>query len=80
MPNLDRKGPNSNGARSGRGLGKCNPENKGKTAEEILQGNNNQAANSTPQRNGFGNGQGNGQGRGQGKGNGQGRGQSRRSQ
>jgi hypothetical protein len=36
MPNLNRRGPNGEGPRTGRGLGRCNPENKGKTDEEIL--------------------------------------------
>lgn len=37
MPNLNRKGPDGNGSMTGRKLGHCNPENKGKTDEEILQ-------------------------------------------
>jgi hypothetical protein len=37
MPNLNRKGPNGEGAMTGRKMGKCNPENKGKTDEEIIQ-------------------------------------------
>ena len=37
MPNLNKKGPDGNGPMTGRKLGHCNPENKGKTDEEILQ-------------------------------------------
>jgi len=37
MPNLNRKGPNGEGAMTGKKKGKCNPENKGKTDENILQ-------------------------------------------
>jgi len=37
MPNLNRKGPDGNGPMTGRKLGHCNPESKGKTEEEILQ-------------------------------------------
>ncbi len=36
MPGLNRRGPNGEGSRTGRGLGRCNPQNKGKTDEEIL--------------------------------------------
>jgi hypothetical protein len=36
MPGLNRKGPLGEGPRTGRGLGRCNPQNKGKTEEEIL--------------------------------------------
>jgi hypothetical protein len=61
MPNLNRKGPNGTGAMSGRGLGKCNVENKGKSDQEILSSRSatslSQAANaSMRQRNGMGNG------------------------
>ena len=59
MPNLNRKGPNGEGAMTGRKLGKCNPENKGKTTT------------SQPIRI-MGCGQGKGLGYGRGKGNGQG--------
>lgn len=38
MSELNRKGPNNQGSGSGRGLGKCNPENKGKSNEEIEEG------------------------------------------
>lgn len=73
MPNLNRKGPNGEGAMTGRKLGKCNPENKGKTDEEILLD-----KTVTPQSGkGLGCGQGRGLGRGQGRGQGQGKGQGR---
>ncbi len=36
MPGLNRKGPNGEGAMTGRRLGQCSPENKGKSVEEIL--------------------------------------------
>ena len=34
MPGLNRKGPLGEGPRTGRGLGRSNPQNKGKTEEE----------------------------------------------
>jgi hypothetical protein len=37
MPGLNRRGPNGEGAMTGRKLGHCNPENKGKTDDEISQ-------------------------------------------
>ena len=37
MPSLNRRGPNGEGPRTGRGLGRCNPQNKGKTDDEILR-------------------------------------------
>jgi len=71
MPNLNRKGPNGEGAMTGRKLGKCNPENKGKTDEEILQ----ERVTSAQPRRGMGLGQGRGLGSGGGRGKGQGLGQ-----
>ena len=71
MPNLNRKGPNGEGAMTGRKMGKCNPENKGKTDEEIIQ---NKTVPSQPGK-GMGCGQGRGLGFGRGKGKGQGLGQ-----
>ncbi len=38
MPGLNRRGPNGEGAMTGRKLGHCNPDNKGKSDAEILQG------------------------------------------
>jgi hypothetical protein len=37
MPGLNRKGPQGEGAMTGRRMGRCNPDNNGKTDEEILQ-------------------------------------------
>lgn len=37
MPGLNRQGPQGEGPMTGRRMGRCNPENKGKTDEEILQ-------------------------------------------
>lgn len=37
MPGLNRRGPNGNGPMTGRRMGRCNPDNKGKTDDEILQ-------------------------------------------
>ena len=37
MPGLNRKGPNGKGAMTGKRMGRCNPDNKGKTDDEIIQ-------------------------------------------
>ena len=37
MPNLDKSGPMGRGPMTGRKEGRCNPENRGLTREEILQ-------------------------------------------
>lgn len=37
MSALNRKGPNEEGPMTGRRMGRCNPENKGKTEDEIIQ-------------------------------------------
>ncbi len=37
MPGLNRKGPNGDGAMTGRKMGQCSPENKGKTVDEIRE-------------------------------------------
>jgi len=70
MPGLNRKGPNGEGTMTGRRLGRCNPDNKGKTEEEILQSRNS----STPTEQVEGRGQGRGHGFGKGLGLGQGMG------
>ncbi len=44
MSELNRKGPFNQGSRSGRGLGKCNPNNKGKSDEEIIANRDNELA------------------------------------
>ncbi len=36
MSGLNRKGPQGEGPMTGRRMGRCNPDNKGKTDEEIL--------------------------------------------
>lgn len=80
MPNLNRKGPNGEGAMTGRKLGKCNPENKGKTDEKIMRdrvimpGQGRGQALGQGLSFGQGKGQGLGQGRGKGSGLGLGRG------
>jgi hypothetical protein len=66
MPGLNRKGPNGEGAMTGRRKGHCNHENKGKTNDEILQ-------NRTPSEP-LGQGMGQGLGRGLGRGLSRGRG------
>jgi hypothetical protein len=70
MPGLNRKGPNGEGAMTGRRMGRCNPENRDKTVEEIAQ--NREVA--TEKGRGFGMGLGHRHGAGQGRGLGQGRG------
>jgi len=37
MPNLNRKGPENAGPLTGRKLGRCNPDNKGKTDDQIYE-------------------------------------------
>jgi hypothetical protein len=37
MSNLNRKGPVNEGPMTGRKLGRCNPDNKGKTDDEIYE-------------------------------------------
>lgn len=71
MSGLNRRGPNGEGAMTGRKLGHCNPENRGKTDDEIPQ--NKATLIQTGQGMGRGRGKGLGLGRGQGlrfKGNG----------
>ncbi|NJO69320.1 MAG: DUF5320 domain-containing protein, partial [Bacteroidetes bacterium] len=36
MPGLNKKGPIGDGPMTGRRMGRCNPENRGKTDEEIM--------------------------------------------
>lgn len=75
MPGLNRRGPNGEGPMTGRKMGRCNPDNKGKTDDEILQ---NRNETNQGQGNFFGRGLGRGKGRGFGKGLGLGRGQAMR--
>jgi hypothetical protein len=37
MPGLNSRGPLGEGPMTGRSMGRCTPENKGKSEEEILQ-------------------------------------------
>lgn len=68
MPGLNRKGPNGEGPMSGRKMGRCNPANKGKTEEEIMQ-----TRNEIPSKNENGQGLGYGRANRQGLGRGMGR-------
>jgi hypothetical protein len=60
MPGLNQTGPMGQGPRTGRGMGRCNPDNKGKTDDEILQ--NKDSSLEPEQRLGRGLGLGRGQG------------------
>jgi hypothetical protein len=75
MPGLNCKGPDGLGAMSGRRMGKGKPENKGKSAEEIMNERKFFSTNNVEPFFGGGRGKGIGkmQGQGQGKGNGSGR-------
>ncbi|MDP3913756.1 MAG: DUF5320 domain-containing protein [Bacteroidota bacterium] len=66
MPGLNRRGPMGEGPMTGRKMGQCNPDNKGKTDDEILQ---NRSSSLEPGR-GMGRGQGLGSGLGIGRGQG----------
>jgi len=59
MPNLDGTGPRGQGSKTGRGMGKCNPDNKPQESPKTGQGL------------GLGKGMAAGRGRGQGRGNAQ---------
>lgn len=74
MPGLNRKGPAGEGAMTGRRMGRCNPENRDKTVEEIAQ----KREVETEKGRGFGLGFGHRNGAGQGKGLGQGKGRAMR--
>ena len=60
MPGLNRRGPLGEGPMTGRRMGRCNPDNKGKTDDEILQ--NKDSSLEPEQRLGRGLGLGRGQG------------------
>ena len=79
MPGLNRRGPNGEGAMTGRRMGRCDPANKGKSDEEILKNREESTGSeSNPQPGlGLGPGLGRGLGRGRGQGIGLGRGQGR---
>lgn len=68
MPGLNRRGPNGEGPMTGRKTGRCNPDNRGKSEEEILQSLN---ATNQEQGNFFGRGLGRRRGFGRGLGRGQ---------
>jgi hypothetical protein len=72
MPGLNRKGPLGEGPMTGKKMGRCNPENRGKTEEEITQNRNPES--SEPNKTmGWGLGRGRGRGLGRGLGLGRGR-------
>ncbi len=82
MPGLDRTGPFSEGSKTGRGLGRCNPDNKNKDfteADEMGLGRNNRFRGGAGPGRGMGRGNrpGGGRGRGRGSGRGLGRGPGR---
>ncbi|PZX20028.1 hypothetical protein LX69_00479 [Breznakibacter xylanolyticus] len=72
MPGLNRRGPQGEGAMTGRRMGRCNPDNKGLSNDEIMS----KRSSETPLRLHLGRGTGAGLGRGRsmGKGNGHGHG------
>lgn len=63
MPGFDRTGPEGKGSQTGRGMGKCNPENNSSEGIQFGRG----------LGRGFGRNSGGGQGRGRGNGRGAGR-------
>ena len=71
MPGLDRTGPEGRGSRTGRELGKCNPDSQSKGTDT--------ASNDVPDERGFGRGfgRGGGQGRNRFRGGGRGLGRNR---
>lgn len=71
MPGLNRKGPLGEGPMTGRKMGRCNPENRGKTDDEIIQ---NRILESSETKKGMGWGLRRGRGRGLGLGRGRFRG------
>lgn len=66
MPGLNRRGPNSVGPMTGNKMGRCNPDNKGKTDDEIIQSKS--TVSQPDQRMGRGRGRGMGKGMGLGRG------------
>ncbi len=78
MPGLNRRGPCGEGAMTGRRMGHCNPENRGKTDDEILSARKSILQPSDEENRGFGQGFGRGLGRGFGQGLRSGRGMRRR--
>lgn len=72
MPNLNHKGPEGEGPRTGQNQGKCNPENKGLSEEEILS-KKSHSGQGRMRSDGKGMGRGKGLGRGMGAGKGRNR-------
>ncbi len=72
MPGLNRRGPMGKGPMTGRRMGRCIPENKGKTDEEILQDRDSAFQQEQVADRGLGLGRGRGLGRGLGFGGGRG--------
>lgn len=72
MPGLNRRGPNSEGAMTGRRMGRCNPDNKCKTDDEIFSARGSIMQSSEVNNRLFGKGSGRRLGRGHGQGSGQG--------
>jgi len=66
MPGLNGRGPQGDGPMTGRRMGRCNPENKGKTDDEILQNRDSSVVPGQGMGRGLGFGRGLGIGRGQG--------------
>ena len=64
MPGLNRRGPCGEGAMTGRRMGLCNPENRGKTDDEILSTRKSILQPSDEENRGFGRGLGRGFGQG----------------
>ena len=77
MPRLNNRGPLGEGPMTGRRMGRCNPDNKGKTDDEILQSRDSsqQLGQGLGRRLRFGGGHSFGRGQGLGRGHGFGRGQ-----
>lgn len=66
MPGLNQTGPMGQGPKTGKGMGRCNPDNKGKTDDEILQTKDSSLESEQRLGRGLGLGRGFGMGRGQG--------------
>jgi hypothetical protein len=71
MPGFDRTGPEGKGSRTGRGLGKCNPNTQNKddteVADELRNGLRMRRGRGLAKRVGLGRGKGRGRGLGRGK-------------
>ncbi|MFA6334922.1 MAG: DUF5320 domain-containing protein [Bacteroidales bacterium] len=69
MPRLNGRGPNGEGPMTGRNMGRCNPDNKGLSEEEILKNSTSSSQKGMGLRRGAGAKNGLGKGLGQGRGN-----------